>query len=108
MSTKNCDWLLDGEIVAKFLAVVLAQPKVKRLMWNDHFSLDGTLIQAWASMKSFRRIDGDDNDPEDGGRRRLRGGLSGRSYSTSRASSTFDGERRHREERRGAFRDGRS
>ena len=66
--TKNRDRLLDGEIVPKFLQAVLAQPKVKRLMSSDHFSVDGTLIEAWASMKSFRRIDGDDNDPEGGGR----------------------------------------
>lgn len=66
--TKNRDRLLDGEIVAKFLQAVLAQPKVKRLMSSDHFSVDGTLIEAWASIKSFRRIDGDDNDPDGGAR----------------------------------------
>ncbi len=66
--TKNRDRLLDGEIVAKFLAAVLSQPRVKRLLSSDHFSVDGTLIEAWASMKSFRRIDGDDNDPDGGGR----------------------------------------
>jgi IS5 family transposase len=41
---------------------VLAQPKVKRLLSSDHFSVDGTLIEAWASIKSFRRKDGQDND----------------------------------------------
>ena len=58
--SKNRDRLLEGEIAAKFLAAVLAQPKVKRLLSSDHFSVDGTLIEAWASMKSFRRKDGDD------------------------------------------------
>ena len=66
--TKNRDRLLDGEIVPKFLAAVLAQPRVRRLMSSAHFSVDGTLIEAWASIKSFRRIDGGDNDPQGGGR----------------------------------------
>jgi transposase len=52
--SKNRDRLLDGEIAAKFLAAVLAQPRVKRLLSSDHFRVDGTLIEAWASMKSFK------------------------------------------------------
>src|SRR6185295_1054709 len=66
--TKNRDRLLEGEIAAKFLQAVLAQPKVKRLLSSDHFSVDGTLIEAWASIKSFRRKDGSDNDKEGPGR----------------------------------------
>jgi transposase len=60
--SKNRDRLLDGKIAAKFLAAVLAQPKVKRLLSSEHFSVDGTLIEAWASIKSFRRKDGKDDD----------------------------------------------
>jgi hypothetical protein len=60
--------LLEGEIAAKFLSAVLAQPTVKRLLSSDHFSVDGTLIEAWASIKSFRRKDGSDNDREGPGR----------------------------------------
>jgi len=71
--SKNRDRLLAGEIVAKFLRAVLAQPPVKRLMSSDHFSVDGTLIEAWASLKSFRRKDGGDNDPEGPGRNAERG-----------------------------------
>jgi transposase len=71
--TKNRDRLLAGEIAGKFLRAILAQPRVKRLMSSDHFSVDGTLIEAWASTKSFRRIDGDDNDPEGPGRNAERG-----------------------------------
>src|SRR6202521_661923 len=52
--SKNRDRLLEGEIAAKFLSAVLAQPGVKRLLSGEHFSVDGTLIEAWASMKSFR------------------------------------------------------
>ncbi|MGE5158186.1 MAG: IS5 family transposase, partial [Gemmatimonas sp.] len=51
--SKNRDRLLDGDVAAKFLTAVLAQPRVKRLLSNDHFSVDGTLIEAWASLKSI-------------------------------------------------------
>src|SRR6185437_8842772 len=60
--SKNRDRLLAGEIAVKFLSAVLAQPGVKRLLSSDHFSVDGTLIEAWASMKSFKP-----KDPPDGG-----------------------------------------
>src|SRR5690242_1487155 len=66
--SKNRDRLLEGEIAAKFLAAMLAQPKVKRLLSSDHFSVDGTLIEAWASIKSFRRRDGGDDDRQGPGR----------------------------------------
>src|SRR4051794_22851650 len=66
--TKNRDRLLEGEIAAKFLRAVLAQPQVKRLLSSDHFSVDGTLIEAWASIKSFRRKDGNDQDGDGHGR----------------------------------------
>ena len=71
--SKNRDRLLAGEIAGKFLRAVLAQPRVKRLISSDHFSVDGTLIEAWASLKSFRRKDGSDNDPEGPGRNAERG-----------------------------------
>jgi transposase len=66
--SKNRDRLLEGEIAAKLLNAILGQPKVKRLLSSDHFSVDGTLIEAWASIKSFRRKDGGDNDSEGSGR----------------------------------------
>src|SRR5215471_6879834 len=44
--SKNRDRLLDGEIAAKFLAAILAQPRVKRLLSSEHFSVDGTLVEA--------------------------------------------------------------
>jgi transposase len=68
----NRDRLLDGDIAAKFLAAILAQPRVKRLLSSDHFSVDGTLIEAWASMKSFKPRNvapgNDDGEPPAGGR----------------------------------------
>ncbi|HEX3882207.1 MAG TPA: IS5 family transposase [Stellaceae bacterium] len=63
---KNRDRLLAGDIAAAFLAAVLAHPKVKRLLSSEHFSVDGTLIEAWASMKSLRRKDGSDEPPAPG------------------------------------------
>ncbi|HEY1260593.1 MAG TPA: IS5 family transposase [Stellaceae bacterium] len=68
--TKNRDRLLEGEIAAKFLAAMLSQPRIKRLLSSEHFSVDGTLIQAWASMKSFKpkQPPGSDGEPGGGGR----------------------------------------
>jgi transposase len=64
--TKNRDRLLEGEIAVKFLRAVLDQPKVKVLLSDEHFTVDGTLIQAWASMKSFRPKDGSGEPPTPG------------------------------------------
>src|SRR5271168_2518850 len=66
--TKNRDRLLEGEVARKFLSAVLAQPKVKRLLSSEHFSVDGTLIEAWASIKSFRRKDKSNDDSQGPGR----------------------------------------
>lgn len=66
--SKNRDRLLEGEIAAKFLTALLGRPQVKRLLSSEHFSVDGTLIEAWASIKSFRRKDGDDRDGDGPGR----------------------------------------
>jgi transposase len=52
--SKNRDRLLDGDVAQRFLAAVVAQPRVAALMSDEHFSVDGTLIQAWASHKSFQ------------------------------------------------------
>src|SRR5277367_4806773 len=51
--SKNRERLLEGEIAARFLSAVLAQPRIKRLLSSENFSVDGTLIEAWASVKSF-------------------------------------------------------
>src|SRR5438445_5075212 len=64
--SKNRDRLLAGEIAVKFLSAVLAQPGVRRRLSSEHFSVDGTLIEAWASMKSFKPKDSPDGgDPPD-------------------------------------------
>ena len=64
--SKNRDRLLEGEVAAKFLGAVLSQARVKALLSAEHFSVDGTLIEAWASIKSFRPKDGPDEPPGPG------------------------------------------
>jgi transposase len=95
--SKNRDRLLDGEIAAKFLAAVLAQPRVKRLLSSDHFSVDGTLIEAWASMKSFRpkaTEGGDPPPPPTSGGRNAEVDFKGHKRSNETHESTTDPEAR--------------
>jgi hypothetical protein len=76
--TTNRDRLLEGDVAAKFLGAVLHHPRVQRLLSREHFTVDGTLVEAWASLKSFRPRDDRDERPS-GGRN---------------ASRDFHGERR--------------
>jgi transposase len=55
--SKNRDRLLEGDVAEKFFAQVLDQAREAALLSDEHFSVDGTLIEAWASQKSFRRKD---------------------------------------------------
>jgi transposase len=65
--TKNRDRLLTADMSRKVMAAILAHPEVKPLLSDEHFSVDGTLVKAWASMKSFQPKDGttppQDDDP---------------------------------------------
>ena len=63
--TKNRDRLQKGEVFTKFMSKLLNHPQVKPLLSDEHFSVDGTLIEAWASQKSFRPKDG--SGDHDGG-----------------------------------------
>ena len=63
--TKNRDRLQEGDILQKFMSKLLNHPQVKPLLSDEHFSVDGTLIEAWASHKSFRPKDGSDEDGTD-------------------------------------------
>jgi transposase len=91
--SKNRDRLLEGDIAAKFLAAVLAQPRVKKLLSTDHFSVDGTLIEAWASMKSFKPHDGGDEPPAHGGRN-AQADFHGKKRSNETHASTTDPDAR--------------
>ena len=62
--TKNRVRLENGEVFAKFMAKLLNHPEVKPLLSSEHFSVDGTLIEAWASHKSFRPKDGSGDDDD--------------------------------------------
>ena len=81
MFSKNRDRLLEGAIAAKFLAAVLAQPRVTKLMSSEHFSIDGTLIGAWASMKNFKPKDGSGDEPPSGSGRNVEVDFKGRKRS---------------------------
>jgi transposase len=92
--SKNRDRLLEGDIAAKFLGAVLSQPGLKRLLSTDHFSVDGTLIQAWASMKSFKPKDGANEPPTEGGGRNRETDFHGAKRSNATHASTTDPEAR--------------
>jgi transposase len=64
--TKNRDRLLDGEIAAAFFEAVLLHADTERLLSDEHFTVDGTLLEAWASQKSFRPRDQDPPTPGGG------------------------------------------
>src|SRR3954447_22780005 len=64
--THNRDRLMEADVAQEFLAALLALPQVKKLLSSEHFSVDGTLIDAWASMKSFRPKDGSGRRPHPG------------------------------------------
>ena len=92
--SKNRDRLLAGDIAAKFLASVLARPKVKQLLSTDHFSVDGTLIDAWASMKSIKPKDGAGTPPADGGGRNADADFHGERRTNETHASTTDPDAR--------------
>src|SRR5947199_10546662 len=56
--TKNRQRLLDGDIADAFFAAVLKQARQRALLSDEHFTVDGTLLEAWAGQKTFRCVDG--------------------------------------------------
>ncbi len=66
--TKNRDRLMQHDVAGRFLQAVVTQAQAAGLLSDEHFTVDGTLVEAWASLKSFRPMDDpdhgvDDNDP---------------------------------------------
>jgi hypothetical protein len=61
--SKNRDRLLEAEVAREFLARVVAQARAKGWTSDEHFTVDGTLLEAWASVKSFQRKDKQDSSP---------------------------------------------
>jgi transposase len=70
--TKNRERLQNGDVFQKFMSRLLNHPQVVPLLSDEHFSVDGTLIEAWASQKSFRPKAGSDDDGLDFTRMRAR------------------------------------
>jgi len=85
---KNRDRLLEGDIAEGFFAAVLLQAEDRKLLSQDHFSVDGTLIEAWASHQSFRPKD-EETKPPDGG-----ADFRGQKRSNETHASTTDPESR--------------
>src|SRR5690348_3052 len=65
--TKNRNRLLEGDVAREFLAKVVGQAQAKGLTSDEHFTVDGTLLEAWASLKSFQRKDQKNEPPDDPG-----------------------------------------
>jgi transposase len=63
--TKNRERLLDGDIAEAFFQAVLQQARERNLLSDEHFTVDGTLLEAWASLKSFQPKDGKPMAPPD-------------------------------------------
>jgi transposase len=69
--TKNRDRLLEGAVAEEFFSLIVRQARNKKLLSDEHFTVDGTLIEAWAGQKNFQRKGSDDDPlnppPPDGG-----------------------------------------
>jgi transposase len=63
--TKNRERLLDGDIAEAFFQAVLQQARERSLLSDEHFTVDGTLLEAWASVKSYQRKDAKNAAPQD-------------------------------------------
>jgi len=90
--TTNRDRLLDGDIARRFLAAILSRPEVRGLLSSEHFTVDGTLIEAWASLKSFVPKDG--GAPPAGGGRNAERNFHGQKRTNETHASTTDPEAR--------------
>jgi transposase len=91
---KNRDRLLDGDIAVKFMTKVLNLPQVRKLLSSEHFSVDGTLIEAWASMKSFVPKDGSEPPSGRGAGRNAERDFHGERRKNDTHSSTSDPDAR--------------
>jgi len=92
--TKNRQRLLDHEIADRFFAAVVRQAQLRRYISSDHFSVDGTLLQAWASHKSFKPKDGSDDGDRPAGGRNAERDWKGQKRSNETHASTTDPEAR--------------
>jgi len=68
--TKNRERLLSGDLAQRFLEEIVAEARSRGLTSDEHFSVDGTMVQAWAGQKSFKKKDGPPEGGSGGGRER--------------------------------------
>jgi len=92
--TKNRTRLLEHEVADEFFAAVVRQAKLRRYISSDHFSVDGTLLQAWASHKSFKPKHGPPPPPDPSARRNAEVQWQGQKRSNDTHASTTDPEAR--------------
>ena len=92
--SKNRDRLFENEVIESFFTEVMRQADRQGLLSKEHFSVDGTLIQAWASQKSFRPKDGSNDQTPNGGGRNAQADWKGRPRSNDTHASTTDPEAR--------------
>ena len=92
--SKNRDRLLEHKVVESFFAEVMAVAEKRNLLSKEHFSVDGTLIQAWASQKSFRPKDGSDDQTPSGGGRNAQADWKGQPRNNDTHESTTDPDAR--------------
>lgn len=92
--SKNRDRLLEGQIAQRFLEQVVAQAKEAGLTSDEHFSVDGTLLEAWASQKSFKRKDRSDDEGSSGGGRNREVDFRGKKRRNDTHQSTTDPQSR--------------
>ena len=88
--TKNRDRLLEAAVAKEFLAQVVERARGARLISDEHFTVDGTLLEAWASLKSFRPKDSKQDPPEDPGNPTV--DFHGQTRSNQTHESTTDGD----------------
>lgn len=92
--TQNRERLLEQEISRKFFEQILKQAKKKQLLSSEHFTVDGTFIEAWASQKSFKRKDGQDPPAPGTGGRNEKADFQGEKRSNETHASTTDPDAR--------------
>jgi transposase len=90
--SKNRDRLMQANVAQAFFEQILAQAQAKGLTSDEHFSVDGTLIEAWASLKSFRSRDDSDDPPAGGGGRNPDRDFHGERRKNETHASTTDPE----------------
>jgi transposase len=92
--SKNRDRLLENEVIESFFTEVMTLADKAGLLSKEHFSVDGTLIQAWAGQKSFRPKDGSDDQTPNGGGRNAQADWKGKPRSNDTHASTTDADAR--------------